>query len=299
MTSKEIAETTMHNALSKFLDENATVYANDKAFTATVALYKSRLNTESGFGPLLAVDNTTYSIEKSKLKTQMATDAAHLAGFAYVALNLAGNTKEAAQLNIRISDYLHLTDIEAQDLSQTNLNLMQQQVAVISPDYVTAADLTNLGNTITAFANAKGTSESINEGTPAQRAAFKTAIANTNAVIDDMRLLVRKYAVSNKLFHDQLLNQATVINVNIHHTSLSAVITAKVDGSKIANAAGTLSNSKKTGSSDANGNLLLEEIVSGDGIVLTVTASGYKTFTQTLKINRGRDNHVEVAMEKI
>ena len=298
MTAKEIATDNMHHALLQFLDDNATVYANDKAFTTAVNAFKNSVAYERTFGSLLATDTTAFSAEKAKIKNQMATEVAHLAGYAYVALNSAGKTKEASQLSIHISDYEQLSDVEAQNLAQSNLDLMNLQTSIITPDYVTAADLTNLGTTISNFAAAKGSAESINKATPAQRAAFKTALANTAATVDDLRLLVRKYLSSNKVFHDALINESTILNVNIHHTTLNVFVNSKADGTAIANATATLSHSKKTGTSDVAGNIVIEEI-SGGTATLTITATGYKDCVQQIKIASGKENHVEVGMEKV
>lgn len=95
-----------------------------------------------------------------------------------------------------------------------------------------------------------------------------------------------------------MIHVTTVTNINIHHTSLSVNITDKVDGNKIANATATLSNSKKVGTSDANGELSIDEVMNGD-TTLTIKADGYKDYTQQLKITSGKNNHVEVGMEKM
>ena len=299
MTQLEIAQLAMHGALDTFLDDNSAVYAADTAFSDAVTEFKAKLAAENGYGPILSTDNKPYSAEKEALKNKLADLAADLCGLAYVGLKKAGKTTEANQLAVNPSDYSHLPDAEAGDFARANYNLIKLQLAILSPDYIVNADITDFDNAINNFIDAKGTADSVNKSTPAQRAAFKAAIADTNTTIDDLKLLARKYKTTNALFYSQLISEATVINVNVHHTSLNATITNSADNSPITGATATLSNSKKTGTTDMSGTLTIDEIGSGEKIVLTVKAAGYHDNVQQITILRGKANHFNIPLIKL
>jgi len=296
MTNLEDAEMSMHQRTHQLFIDNADVIKDDVALKAVVDEFTTNYEAELKYGPILATDTTTYSTEKGVLRGVMIEEAIDLASYAYVGLTKAGKTKEAEQLSIHASDY-KVSDNDAGDVANANLELMKLQAAVISPNYVTAAALTTFENNIKAFMDAKGVAQTMVKSTPAQRVEFKAALAKTNENIFHIRILAKKYSKTNTLFYNQLMDNTSVVLTNISHTSLSATLSAKADGHKIAGAVACIDNSKKTATSNAIGELILDEIMNGERI-LTITAAGFKPFTQTLKIAKGKDNHVEVVMEE-
>lgn len=293
MTSNEIAKTTTYNGLETFLAENDSIFQNDIAFNAERTEFATGLLQVKSLATMLSVDNTAYSAQKIQAKQEMSIQAASLAGFAQVILFKKGKHLEASQLHVSISDYMRTSDSEAKALAQSTHDLLNASIADLTPDYVTAADLNTLQTKIDTFNNTHGTSTIVHQGTPEQRKNFKAAIQNLDTIIINLRLLARKYMASNPEFYSQLIKQSTFISAHVHHTTLSVSIKSKADNSIIANATGTLNTSTKTGISDENGLMSIEQIRKGTAI-LTIKADGFKDYTGNVSLISGHDNHFDI-----
>jgi hypothetical protein len=294
MTNEENAEMTSHLATFEFFKRNEVIVNQNGAFKDAVAEFITNYEAEKEYGAILATDNTNLSKEKSALKAKMIEHIVELTGYAFVALNKAGKTQDAEQLDINPTDYA-IADIDAYDLAKANLQLLKDQTAIITPNYVTVDDLKDLEADIEAFIEAKGDTQDILKTTPAQRAAFKDALAKTKESVDDIRILGKKFEKTNNLFYDELMRVTTVVLTNVAHTSLSMSIIGK-DGKPVAGATASLSNSKKTATSDAKGYLKIDEIRNGK-TTITITSPTHKEYMQEVRIVRGKENHVEVVME--
>ncbi len=297
MNAYQIATTTMHNGLNTFLDKNAAIYANDNAFLKGVTTFKNKLAIQSNYRPQLATNTEAYSHIKRELKQVLADSIARFSGLGYVGLKQAALNLEAAKLTTAFSEYYYCADAALEDLAQANREVLNNNLAVLSPDYVTAADIAAVDAAILQFSKAKGSSESVYKDSPSLRSGFRGAIAETNDAIADLRFLGLRYKLSNEDFYNSLIHESTVIRVNTHHTSLKVVVLNANDGSKVMNAIASLNKSKKTGNSDNDGLIEIDEIANGKTI-LTIKASGYKELVQTIYIERGRTNQVEVKLEK-
>jgi hypothetical protein len=294
MTNDQNEEMDTHLGADDYFEKNKALFANNPAFKKAIEEFRANYKAETQFGALLATDNTVFSQEKLNLKTKMINDIVELAGFAYVALTVAGKIKEADQLDIHPSDYA-LSDQDSYDLAKANLKLMRDQIVIIAPDYVTDIELTELETTIESFINAKGDAMVINKATPAQREAFRLALEKTRISINHIRILAKKYKKTNPIVYDQIIKVTTVNKTRTNHTSLSMGINDK-DGKPIVGATASLSTSKKTATSDLDGNLKIDAIRNGQTMA-TIQAPGFKDKQIKLNIVRGRENHLEVVVE--
>lgn len=295
MNAREIAKTKMYNGFDTFLTDNAGIYSGNAAFIAARAEYATKLGLVNSLATALSVDNTVYNKEKMQAKMNMAGLAADLAGFAQVRLNNLGKTKEATQLYISSTDYTHLSDPEAKATAQSTHDLLNDVISDLSPDYVTADDLKELQKKIDTFSSTQGSSTSVHTGTPEQRKNFKAAVRDIDTLIADIRLLARKYRSSNPDFYKELIAQSAVPPVNVHHTTLSLTVSSKADKSPVANAVGALSNSKKTGASDAGGFMTIEQVRQGNA-TLTIKAPGFSDYSVLINLISGHDNHFDILL---
>jgi hypothetical protein len=295
MNQKEIAKTKMYNAIDKFLTDNVKAYETNKAFSTDRQNFSDQLTEINDIATILSVDNTGYSKQKMQAKKDMADSAAHLSGFAQVCLLKLKKNLEASQLHISSSEYSHIPDTEAKALAQSAHDVMDANITNLSPDYVTADDLTGLQNLINTFNTTQGSSTSVSQGIPEQRKNFKQAIITIDSTINDICLLARKYITSNADFYNNLLAQCVIPVVNIHHTTLSVTVKKKSDNSPITNATGSLSNSKKTGTSDAKGFMTIEQVRKGNP-TLSIKAAGFTDYTSLIHIISGQDNHFDIFM---
>jgi len=293
MTSIEIAKITTFSGLDTFLTENSGIFQNNIAFNTERSDFATGLVQVKTLATALSVDNTAYNAQKLQAKQDMAILAASLAGFAQVVLYKSGKKLEGSQLHVSITDYLQASDPEAKALAQSNHDLLNASIADLSPNYVTAADLTELQAKIDTFNNIHGTSTTVHKGAPEQRKNFKNAIQYLDTKIVFLRMLGRKFMASNPDFYSQLIKQSTFISTHVHHTTLSITIRSKADNSIIPNATATLNNSTKTGISDATGLISINKIRRGTAI-LTVKANGFEDYSCNIHIVNGHDNSLDI-----
>ena len=298
MTNREQAKMTMYSGLNTFLTDNAVVYAANLAFTTEKTKFDAVYLQVKKFAAKTGTDNSGFSVDKEQAKAEMAKKAATLSGFAKVRFGDLNQPDLAGQLHVTDTDYTSAADSASVTLAQAAKNLMNDNIAVLAPDYVTPIDLTDLNILITDFQNAQGASDAAHQTEPQDTSAFKDALTPVDDSIDNMKLLGRFYQDTGAEFYNELLLVTALPAVNVHHTNVNVTVTASEDGHTLANATGTLSNSDKTGTSDLSGQMTIEEVLAGDA-VLTVNATGRKQVQTQLHINRGKDNDLSVVMEVV
>lgn len=298
MTIREVAKLTSHRGFGAFLTQNTSVFSAFIPFVTKVELLKELLKEENELAKTQTVESTGHTDNKNEAKKQMSQKAALLSGLALVAFKDKGMTLEASQLHVSTSDYSKLADAEAQVLAEAGHDLMTKHLDVISPDYITVDELAELQVLISEFSTYKGTVTTVKHATPAQTGAFKAALLATDNLIDELRLLGRKFREKNPSFYDQLIANSTMPAVSVNHTTFSAKVQSKPEGIPVPNAVATLTTSNKVGNSDTTGFLTIEQVRSGVA-ALTVKAQGYKDLVLQINLDRGRDNHVDVALERL
>ena len=287
----------MFKGFHQFLVDNAPIYATNIAFS------NQKLKFDAAYNLVLVTvvnanaDNSGYSTLKLTAKKAMAEEAALLCGLAYVCFENLGKQELSAQMHITETEYAHASDAQAATLAQTVYNVMNDNIALLQPDYVTAAQLAVLQQLITTFQNTHGTAVAVHQTNPADTAAFKSAIAQTDEALANLLILGKVYKATNPDFYTQLELASKMPPVNIHHTFLTVTVTAKEDASPVTGAVATLSPSGKTATGDANGIIIIEQVRNGNA-ELILTAPGHKAINMPLTIERGRDNAVSVTMEK-
>ncbi len=300
MDLRDDSKRKMFNTFDSFQDkpENAAIYAGNAAYMAQKAKFKAALIPINELAALLIVDNSGYNAEKVAAKNKMAQMASLLSGYAMVYFNETAKPIEAAKLHISETDYSKATDTDSSDMAQAAWQLLTDNITGLNPDYVIQDDLNKLQQLISTFISTQGTSTAVQQGTPAQRKSFKANIKKQMDNIAQLRLLARKYKISNPDFYNQLIANSTPPPVNVHHTTFSATAKNKADNSAVADADASLSCTKKTGNSDENGFITIDQIRAGTA-VLTIKAPTYKDNISSVQIVSGHDNHFDILMEKI
>jgi hypothetical protein len=296
MTNREQAKMTMYAGTDTFLTDNVAVYTGNVAFETEKAKFDAAYVLVKKVAAKTGTDNSGFSEEKNLAKTEMAKQAAKLSGFAKVRFEDLGELDLAGQLHIGDSDYTHLSDSQSVTRAQATHDLLNANLAMLTPDYVTAANITALDTVIGDFESAQGSSDAVHQTEPEDTSAFKDSLPVIDKSLGNLKLLGRFYEDTASEFYNELLLVTQIPPVNVHHTNVNVKVTATEDGHPIANATGALSNSDKTGESDLNGVLHIEEVRSGDA-VLTVSATGRKTLQQQIDIERGTDNNFNVGLE--
>ncbi len=175
--------------------------------------------------------------------------------------------------------------------------LLNENLATITPDYLTTSDLDNLQTLINTFVQAEGSSQEVNTLSPQLTARFKTALTVLNTDVKILLKLARKYQLTNLTFYQSLKKICKIPPANVRHTSIMLTITDSATGAFIPSARAQFSNSKKTAITDANGVLLVNRIGQGNPIV-TITAAGYTTYASSIHILSGKENSYVIMLTK-
>lgn len=296
MTNNQQAKMTMYSGIDTFLTDKAAVYAANVAFTKQTALFTTAFDTAVTKSLKTNTDNKGFSVDKDLAKKAMAERTAILAGFARVRFSELGKFDLAGQLSIAVSEYTRVSDSVSSKMAQAALDLMNANIADLTPDYVTAADLTALQTLITAFANTRGSSAMTKQTEPADTAAFKEAIKQCDKTIDDLLILGRFYIATDPDFYNQLLLVAVMPAVNIHHTSLIIQVTDSVTNAPLQGV--TASIGDKSAVSDLTGTISIYKIKSGKKQTLLLSKANYNAIETLITIIRSRENNLVMPMVK-
>jgi nucleoside diphosphate kinase len=297
MNNLQTSTINMHLSLNTFLDANSTLINADAALLAAVTNFKNNFARINDLGNLLAIDKIAYSHEKRTLKIALAHQLANIGALARVGLQIAGLKVAAEQLETANTSYMQLADPDLIYLANANRTIISDNLAALSPAYVAATDLASLDTAIANFTNAKGSSDNAHKNNPAIRKEFTLQLRENSIVVQQIRLLARRYIKSNPVFYEQLLNEATISKTNIRHTNLNLNIISKLDNSPIQDAFVNFDKNKKTGESDINGKVQIDKIKNGE-ITIMVKADGYMDAAQTIHIEQGVTNEITISLEK-
>lgn len=297
MTSREVAKITTHKGTVSFLNQNSSVFENYTPLVDQKNVLSTLVLEETELAKTQSLETGGHADNKIEAKKAMSDKAAVLSGVALVAFKKKGLALEASQLHISSSDYWALPDVESAILASSTYDFLTEQLSVISPDYITADELAELEVLITDFESFKNKVTNVKQTSPSDTKALKVALRSTDEVIADIRLLARKYKDSHPTFYQKLVAVSTPPAVAVHHTTFSAKVSSKPEGIPVTNAVASLTTSNKQGNSDASGFLTIEQVRSGVA-ALTVQAPGFKELVLQINLDRGKDNHVEVALEK-
>ena len=297
MTNLEQAKMNRNNALLSYLNDNAAVTASNLPFTTQ----KDKTSTDVAACILAAskagADNTGFSEEKLAAKTAMARLAAQLCGYAQVKFDLLEKYSLSEQLNESETFYLAAADAEAGARALAAVNVMTENISDLT-DYVSASQLDDLTEAIGEFMQAEGSSGSVHSASPALTQAFKSALKKTDIDVKNITKLGKFYELSNPGFYEGLLEVCQIPTVNVHHTNVDLTLHDSVDGTPIANATASLSNSSKTGTSDATGFLHIDHVQMGNA-TLSITCTGYEPLSMLIHILNGHDNSFNLQMVKL
>jgi len=295
MNNLQISQNTMHNAFTTFLNANSSIYSSDTTFQNCVNEYLAKKAELKSTIEYLEADKTPYSKEKAFLKNSLSNLLSDICGFAKVGFIDNQLHIFADQMELSVAKLISMPDSICYEKANTIRNIINDQMSILSPAYVTAADITALDKAILDYTNAKGNSENIHRNSPDMHRQLKIQLAKLADLMEHITLLSKRYRNTQPDFFMELNNASTMGTVNVHHTSLVVEIANANNGSKITNAMVKLDKSKKTATSDSNGIASIVKLKHGLAIV-TFTAPGYQVYSKTIRIEQGKENQMQVVL---
>lgn len=201
-----------------------------------------------------------------------------------------------AQCHEHESDFLGITDTECYTRSQATHDLLSNNIADLT-GIVTAPNLLHLQGTIDTFHGDSGTTDATNLASPADTAAFKTALRNENKCVPTILLMVRVFKATNRDFYDQVVLLCEQPAVEVIHTDVIVEVLRTEDNEPVTDAHMKLSNSKKTDDADIHGFVEIDEVRNGKAI-MTITSADRADIVQEINIQSKHVNHFVVHMTK-
>ncbi len=296
MNTNDSAQMSANEATYQYLltDAAIAVITKDLAVSEMVVLFnKNRLasiksSSEAG------VDNSGFSQDKLDAKVEMCFQAACLAGSAQVKLDSLGKNSISRQMHSAESYYFHTADSESSTLAKALHDLLVLNLTLLTPNYVTDAQLIAFQTIITLFMTTQGSSDAVHKISPELTQAFNNDLSACKKNGNDLKKLIKKYKKSNSLFYKSLVNVMKP-KFTVHHTDVDLLIIDAITGLPIPEAVATFSDSAKTGVSKEDGSLLVEEVAHGEEI-MTITSANHLPSVTTIKIVSGRTNSFKIML---
>ena len=296
MTNREQAQMSMFIALDKELTDDESVYQGDADYVAEVAAFRTAFQANKDAAEKAHVDNSGFSQDKLNQKLVLSQMASNLSGKAYVKFVNLNKLNLAEQMSTEPTDYSIKADSVCATLAQKAHDVMHDNLADLSPNTVTDANLVDLQKEIDKFTELKGSSEIVHEVSPELTQQFKDSFKPVMVRVDHLKLLTRDYKSSNPGFYTRLMASTKIPTINVHHTYVGGHVTRKSDGKPILGAVFSLTKGGKSDTTDHEGDFLIEEVKAGED-TLTGVLDGNVVYTGYITIKRGKTNHFDVVIE--
>jgi len=279
-------------------DTSIAIYGANKGFSAVHAKFLTAHDDLNAKAVAAGVNLTGFTTTKDDDKTTMAQQMAMLCGFAYVKLSDLGKTELVAQLFISPTDYAYIADAKAGVRAQAMHDLLLANLTLLTPDYVTVAQLTAVQSLITSFVDAKGNTTSLHAVSPVDTKAFHDAFKVVDNIIDSALLMGKAFMADNPDFYDELV-KATKLPPIIHqHTILNITAKTKVGELLVTNATAEISIGKVIKKQTTNFDGIITFARIGCGLqTITISAPGFKTAQLKFHIQRSHENDIVVYLE--
>lgn len=297
MEDVEEAKMRRNSGLPPFLSDNAAVYAADNAFSAIAKKFDKDNGALLMAASYTGQDNRGFNQEKLAAKNAAGEAAATYCASAQVILESLGMFSISNALHDAESYFTHPADAEAASRLQTAYNILNANLATITPDYVSTEDLENLQALINTFMETGGSSQEVHALSPELTAQFKSALKIVDTDVKNILKLGKRYKLTNSTFYDSLVKICKMPAVIYRHTGVDFRLNDSVTGAPVAGALVVVSNSKTTGMTDATGFFSIPTIRDGSPSV-TIEATGYATYTSLIHIVHGTENSFHILLTK-
>jgi CarboxypepD_reg-like domain len=288
MNNTQRAKLDACNRVKDFNTKNATALATIVEYAAEQAKFTAALTIINNATLVQSATAGTTSDATKLAKETMAKTAIKYA--------LRGAVKARQLFNITLSNNL---DHSTSYITQAPKTLAVQRAKDIKDHLnsnlsiltnITAANITEINNTITAYDTIKDNpiidvQTRAATGTNPLPAAFATA----TIAMDNMHDLVTSYFIDTNIpLVDEISLSKQILNTGTHHNGVEGTITK--DGNPIMGATISIVGTNKTATTDIKGHYIIAKIKIGDYTLKATTATG-DTATKTIHINRG---HFEI-----
>lgn len=299
MTKNESAKMNRNTATCNCLENNLGIFSTaDPALKSCYTKIKNDTADTVLSAIAASANNTGYSADKIIAKKEVSLIASSLSGSAQVKFDILNNNTLSRSLNSTQSFYINASDAVTEVRLMNAYDIMNTNATLITPDYVTPAQLTSFLNKITAYTTISGTSINVNKVSPVLTKKFKADLKMTSEDIVSIKKLMLKYKKTNTSFYYAVMVCCKIPAVPVVHTPLVVTITSSVDESPIPDVKGTLTNSKETPISTKLGIMTYETVLRGNKVA-TFTHPKFISKEVDIHIISGETNSLSITMSPI
>ena len=295
MNNGQQSRLTRNAALNTFMGLNLASYTTDAAMT-TIA---TKMNADSAAAVTASIaaeaDNTGYAAQKDLAKLKASNTAAALCDNCQVKLVLLGDLIISQSLNGTYTHYYGAADALCGSRLMAVYNVMETNLALITVDYLTAAELSAFLLEINAFTALTGSTSAVNGGSSVLTKQFATDLKQTNVDVETIKKVGKKYKKLNLVFYNGLMKACKIPAITVRHTTVAYTITDSSTTGVLAGVAGTLSKSKELPVSNV-GCVMTYTTVPAGAATASFSKTGYITQIVAIDILQGKMNTSNVSM---
>lgn len=297
MNNRQSAQETRNIAVCGFLTipANAAIYAANVGFSTRAAKMQADSAAAVIAGTAAAADNTGYSLDKSIAKDSASAMGAQLCAGCIVQLKMLGNNALANSLHGAATYYSGTKDAICTNRLMSVYNVMNDNLALITTDYLTAAQLTTFLASINTYTTTKGSSTTVNNNSPVLTKAFNTAMKLTSEDVATLKELSKFYEISHPVFFAGINKACKMPAITVRHTPVVINVTDASTAAVLPGAESMLTKSKEVLVSDIYGVIKYTKMSAGLSLG-TISKPDYITKILPMDIIRGVTNTFNVAL---
>ncbi len=225
--------------------------------------------------------------------------AAQLCASSKVKMDIIGNNTISKALKDAVTYYVRASDAVCATRLMSVYNVMHTNLLLITPDYLTAAQLATFLTKITSFRTMKGSTTLVNTNMPVLTAQLKTDLKQTSADILVLKMLLKKYKTTNLVFFNGLMAACKMPAVTILHTPVYITVidesSTSIPPAVLSDVQGTLTKSKQLPVTNIAG-IMVYYNVQGGKTTGTFAKPGFITKIVEMPIVSGKTNTFTVAL---
>ena len=290
MDGRQEAKLIGNSGLVTFLDKNVLAFDTDIAMMEAY----NKMKTDAALAVKAAsdsvADNTGFSADKLTAKNVASAQTSVLCGSAQVKLDMIGNQTLSNALHAGKNYYFKTADAISGSRMLDAYDVMNTNVVLLTVDYVSPLQLTDLNTKILNFTTMSGTTTYINKVSPILTKLLATSLKITSVDIISLRKIGAKYKLLNPQFFNSLVAASKIPPVAVRHNVLTFLMIDSITKAVLLKVNSTLSVSKETPSSDAQGAIVYSPVKVGKAIA-TFNVDGYIPQSFDAVVTKGKTNY--------
>lgn len=298
MNNQQNNDFTMGKAVNAFfLAHNGKVVLNIPLSDTATAL-KNKLKEIDEALQKQGEPTTGYTTDKKNAKSAMVSAASPLGNAASVYFKNKGDQATADKLHNAPTHLIRLGGNKCKGTCQDIYKILNDNIGVLDPNYVTAIEVGDLLTKINAYDSNSDEQSDAKKETPVATKALKVFFKKVEGILEDADNLMSKYESTDPVFFTEYKETRKVPDYGLHHSGVDGVITNAVTGLPVQDVVIKDDQSNKVTQSDPDGNFNLDKL-SAKQHSFTATHPNYQTFKFAFTIRRGKHVHFNFSLSPL